>query len=204
MNIKFPKEEIQVIEKVRNAILNDNYQELLDLKESVINHAAFINQFSKQTLDTYIKTIFDLRLFEEVITIVEEIRLKDIEDCKWYYYVFASLIANKDFLYLKRILNKSKLLSDKSISYLIDKEEANYNAIFNLHYELLETIGPCLILINFINELISESLNNELDEEYLIMRFFDLLNLLFEYGVDEDIVYLFEETIKTIYEIPID
>ena len=62
MNIKFPKEEIQVIEKVRNAILNDNYQELLDLKESVINHAVFINQFSKQTLDTYIKTLFDLRL----------------------------------------------------------------------------------------------------------------------------------------------
>ena len=101
-------------------------------------------------------------------------------------------------------MDKSKLLSDKSISYLIDKDEANYNAIFNLHYELLDKIGPCLIIINFINELIAESLNKELDDEYLVMRFFDLLNLLFEYGVDEDIIYLFEETIETIYEIPLD
>jgi len=204
MNIKFPKEEIRAIEKIRTALLDDNFEEIINLNDLVLEHAKFLNEFSKEILDTYIKTLFELRLFDNVVTLVEDLRKKELEDCKWYYNAFASLIANKDLLYVKRIMDKSKLLSDKSISYLIDKDEANYNAIFNLHYELLDKIGPCLIIINFINELIAESLNKELDDEYLVMRFFDLLNLLFEYGVDEDIIYLFEETIETIYEIPLD
>ena len=43
----------------------------------------------------------------------------------------------------------------------------------------------------------------KIDEEYIIMRFFDLLNLLYEYSIDEEIIGLFSKTVETIYEIKI-
>lgn len=202
--MKFPKEEIILINKVRNIILTDDCSNIIEIGKEVLEHASFLNKYSKNIIDAYIKKLFECREFESVISFVEDLIKINLEDCNWYYYALASLIANKDLYYAKRLITKSKLLNDKSISYLIDPENANYSAIFNLHYELLDTIGLCLILINFINELITESLNIKMEDEYLIMRFFDLLNLLFEYGLDENIIEQFEKTIKTIYEVPLD
>ena len=202
--MKFPKDEIMVINKVRSILLNNDCSNILEIGNEVLEHAQFLCQYSKNIIDAYIKKLFECREFEAVISLIEELIKKDLEDCNWYYYALASLIANKDLYYAKRLISKSKLLNDKSISYLVDAEDANYNAVFNLHYELLDLIGPCLILINFINELITESLNIKIDDEYLVMRFFDLLNLLFEYGLDEEIIEQFEKTIQTIYEVPLD
>jgi hypothetical protein len=35
------------------------------------------------------------------------------------------------------------------------------------------------------------------------MRYFDLLNLLFEYGVDEEFLDIFRNCLETLYEIDI-
>ena len=43
----------------------------------------------------------------------------------------------------------------------------------------------------------------EINDEYIIMRYFDLINLLFEYGVSEDLISIFTNTLETIYEIDI-
>lgn len=202
MNIKFPKEEIIFVEKLRNSIIKrDGIQ---DIANEVIEHAKFLYQYSQKLLDTYIKTLFELRQFEIVVNITEDLKKQSLEDMQWYYYSFASLIANKDFLYVKRMMKKSEFFSSASIQYLIDPEEAHYNAILNLHPDLFDSVGPCLILVNFVNELIQESLNQDIDDEYLIMRFFDLLNLLYEYSIDEKIIDLFDKTIKSIYEIPLE
>lgn len=203
MNIKFPKEEIVIVEKIRSSLIEKNINDLIELTPELLNHANFISQYYNNIIDVFIETLFEYRLFEKVISLVEELRKKDLESCTWYYYAFACLIANKDFYYAKSIISKSKLLNDKSIAYLIDVEDGNYNAVFNLHNELIETIGPCLIIINFINELFNESINKSLTDEYIVMRFFDLLNLLFEYGIEEEVIEKFETVIEIIYEIPI-
>ena len=202
MNIKFPKEEIVFVEKLRNSIITK--EDIKEVVDEVFEHAKFLYQYNPKLLDTYIKTLFELRLFEMVINITEDLKKQNLESMDWYFYSFASLIANKDFLYVKRLIKKSELFSSPSIQYLIDPEEAHYSAILNLHPDLLDTIGPSLILINFTNELIQESLNQDIDDEYMIMRFFDLLNLLYEYSVDEKIIDLFDKTIKSIYEIPLE
>lgn len=202
MNIKFPKEEIVFVEKLRNSIITK--EDIKEVVDEVLEHAKFLYQYNPKLLDTYIKTLFELRLFEMVINITEDLKKQNLESMDWYFYSFASLIANKDFLYVKRLIKKSELFSSPSIQYLIDPEEAHYSAILNLHPDLLDTIGPSLILINFTNELIQESLNQDIDDEYMIMRFFDLLNLLYEYSVDEKIIDLFDKTIKSIYEIPLE
>jgi hypothetical protein len=58
-------------------------------------------------------------------------------------------------------------------------------------------------MINFINELLIESFKTKIDEDYIIMRYFDLLNLLFEYGVDDEFLDVFRNCLETLYEIDI-
>lgn len=202
MNIKFPKEEIKVVEKIKQVISNKNLN-IKDFFDEVTKNVIFINTYYPKLLNQYIYKIFESRDFDLLLNIIEDFKKEDIENYEWYYYVFASLIANKDLLYIKRLINKSKLFSDPSIAYLIDPEESNYSNIFNLHSELLYTLGPTLILINFTNELIVETINNKLNDEYIMMRFFDLLNILYESGVEQQILIKFQKTLEIIYEITI-
>ena len=68
---------------------------------------------------------------------------------------------------------------------------------------MLYSIGPCLIIINFINDLIEENTKSEINKEYILMRLFDLLNLLYESNADDYIIKLFRECIEILYEIEI-
>ena len=94
--------------------------------------------------------------------------------------MFSILVARKDIYYAKSLINRSTLLNDQSLKSLINEDDGNYNQLLSLHDSLLYSITPCLIMINFINELLIESFKTKIDEDYIIMRYFDLLNLLFE------------------------
>lgn len=204
MNIKFPKEEIRIIESIRTAIMNEDYSSFLSYYDDIINYSQLYNKYYNSILNIYIETLFKIKEFEKMILLVEELHKQEIENCMWYFYVFAYLIAKKDFYYVKAIISKSKLLASDSVKYLIDGEDVDYNAVFNLHPLILTTLGPCLIIINFLNELLVEVNNIKIDDEYILMRYFDLLNLLYEYGVDKELIDIFIKTIEILYEIKID
>ena len=203
MNIKFPKEVTRKIEEIKEVIYEKQYSKVLNYYDEIIENAKSINNINQTLITEYIDILFEMRMFEKIISFVEELRKIELENFNWYYYVFVSLIYRKDFYYAKSIILRSKILQEDSIKYLIDENEINLNSVFNLHDSLFKSVAPCLIIINFINELIVEALNKKIDEEYIIMRFFDLLNLLYEYGIDEEIIGLFSKTVETIYEIKI-
>lgn len=204
MNIKFPKEEIRIIESIRTAIMNENYSTFLLYYDDVIKYSQFYNKYYISVLNIYIETLFKIKEYEKMISLVEDLRKQEIENSMWYFYVIAYLISQKDFYYAKTIVSKSKLLVSDSIKYLIEGDDVDYNAIFNLHPIILSTIGPCLIIINFLNELLVEANNNKIDDEYILMRYFDLLNLLYEYGLEKEVIDIFIKTIEMLYEIKID
>ncbi len=203
MNIKFPKEEIRMIEIIREAILYKKHFVIVEQYDNVINNAKFFKQYYESILNEYLKALFDAREFEKVVCFIEDLKKQNLENCEWYFYAFICLIAKKDIYYIKSLISRSNLLNNESIKHLIDENDANYNYIINLHYDLLMTIGPCLILITFVNELFSESFDIKLEDDYIVMRFFDLLNLLFEYGVEEEIIEIFRNSLETLYEIEI-
>ena len=74
MNIKFPKEEIVFVEKLRNSIITK--EDIKEVVDEVLEHAKFLYQYNPKLLDTYIKTLFELRLFEMVINITEDLKTK--------------------------------------------------------------------------------------------------------------------------------
>lgn len=203
MNIKFPKKESIIVAQIIEAIETNNHTQIFMLYDDVITHGDFLNKYYHDLLNDYILFLFDIREFDKVINIVEDLMKKNIESCTWYYYVFCILIAKKDLYYVKSFINRSKILNDPNIKVFTSEDDANYNQLINLHDTLLYSIGPCLIIINFINELLSESLQVKIDEEYIIMRYFDLLNLLYEYGMEEDFIDIFRNCLETIYEIDI-
>ncbi len=203
MNIKFPKEETIIVENLKEVVVSRNSQMLLNQYDNVIKHSDFLNNFCPNLLDDYIMGLFDIREFDKVINIVEDLLKLKIENCNWYFYVFCILIAKKDIYYAKSLINRSIILNDSSVKSLIDEDDANYSQLINLHDSLLYSISPCLIMVNFINELLTESLQIKIDEEYIIMRYFDLLNILYEYGVEEEFIDIFRNCLETIYEIDI-
>lgn len=203
MNIKFPKNETKIIEKIRTAYLTRDYNTIIDEYDNIINNSEFIYKHFKTGIEILIEVLFKKRDFNKVVICIEDLKKRNLENCKWYFYSLMSLIANEDLYYAKSIINKSQILNDPSIKYYIDDEGADYYRIINLHDDLLYSIGPCLIVINFINDLLEESIKNNVTKEYTIMRFFDLLNLLYESGADEKIIDIFKNCIETIYEIEI-
>lgn len=204
MNIKFPKEEIRIIESIRTVIMNEDYSTFLSYYDDIIKYSQFYNKYYNSVLNIYVETLFKIKEYEKMISLVEDLRKQEIENSIWYFYVIAYLISQKDFYYAKAIINKSKIFTNDSLKFLINGDDADYNVIFNLHQLMLVTIGPSLIIINFLNELLVEANNIKIDDEYILMRYFDLLNLLYEYGIDKEIIDIFIKTIEMLYEIKID
>ena len=203
MNIKFPKQNILFLNEIKQLIISRDYKSLLNEYNNIILNASFLKQYSIDVLNNYFEILFTIKEYDKYITLIEELRKQEIENYSWYFYLFTILLYKKDIYYAKSIISRSKLLNDSSIKYLISEDEGNYSQVINLHDLLFQEVGPCLILVNFINELLTETFNMEINDEYIIMRYFDLINLLFEYGVSEDFISIFTNTLETIYEIDI-
>lgn len=203
MNIKFPKDKVVFIDLIKQLISSKNYKKLMLEYNNIISNSSFLNQYYPEILDTYFEILFDVKEYEKYITLVEELRKQEIENYMWYFYAFTILLYKKDLYYAKSLIIRSKILNDSSIKYLIQEDEGDYTQIINLHHSLQTTIGPCLVIINFINELLAEAYQNNMTDEYIIMRYFDLINLLFEYGINEEFITIFINAVETIYEIDI-
>ena len=204
MNIIFPKEETQLIHKIKEDYKVHDFESIAKRCDDVLKQSEFLFKYESSILDIFIESLFKVREFEKVVSFVEELRKKDIESFNLTFYALASLLANDNFYYAKSMIKKMKILNDPEVKAYIDEDEADYGRILSLPYQELKSRGPCLILINFINELIAETLKNDVDKEYVMMRCFDLLNLLYEYGLENDIIDIFRNTIEVIYEIQID
>lgn len=203
MNIKFPKDKVVFIDLIKQLISSKNYKKLMMEYNNIISNSSFLNQYYPEILDTYFEILFDVKEYEKYITLVEELRKQEIENYMWYFYAFTILLYKKDLYYAKSLIIRSKILNDSSIKYLIQEDEGDYTQIINLHPSLQTTIGPCLVIINFINELLAEAYQNNMTDEYIIMRYFDLINLLFEFGINEEFITIFINAVETIYEIDI-
>ncbi len=201
MNIKFPKDEVQIINDIEKMFNVNNYSGIVKQYNKIIDNIDMVLNIKPNTINIIIESLFYCRQFDTIITFVESLRNKGFEDFLWYFYAFASIIGNDDIYLAKTILKKSKLLNDPDIQFYYSEDGANYVNILGMNDCILEKQGPCLIMINFINDLIYESLQKAIDAEYVIMRAFDLINILCEDGASQELIELFINTLQIIFEI---
>lgn len=201
MNIKFPKEEVQFINDIEKMFNVNNYSGIVKQYNKIIDNIEIILNIKKDIIDTIVEALFYCRQFDTIITFVESLRDKGFEKFLWYFYVFASIIGNDDIYLAKKIIKKSKILNDPNIQFYYSEDGANYVNILGMNETVLDNQAPCLIMINFINDLIFESLQKTLNENYVVMRAFDLINILYEDGASQELIELFINTLQIIFEI---
>lgn len=201
MNIKFPKEEVQFINDIEKMYNVNNYSGIVKQYNKIIDNIEIILNIKKDIIDIIVEALFYCRQFDTIITFVESLRDKGFEEFLWYFYAFASIIGNDDIYLAKTIIKKSKLLNDPDIQFYYSEDGANYVNILGMNDAVLDTQAPCLIMINFINDLIFESLQKTLNANYVVMRTFDLINILYEDGASQELIELFINTLQIIFEI---
>ena len=192
--IKFPKEEVLLINNVNELYKFNDYLSISKLSEEIMNHVDDIMLIDNITISKLVISYFNLHNFDQLIIVVDELRSKGYEDTIWYFYYFVALIYNNDLYYAKSIINKSKILNDPRLKYYYSDGEASYSNIA-LKKDIIDSEATCLIMINFINELFQEIDKNDFDKNYLMFRFYDLINTLQEVGLDKNLLDKIIDTI---------
>lgn len=200
--IKFPKEKTQLINRVYDAYEEENYQLIFSYKDEILSNFKILTE--EKVFDILLEATFNLYLFEDVILLTDELVKLGYESFDLYYYALLAYLALVDIYQAKNLIRRSKLLNEEGIKYYYTHEGANYSNILNLNEGLFFLAAPCLVIVNFINEVASEMAGNiEIDHEYLLYRFFDLVNVLFELGYDDEILEMFEKALKIVFQLEV-
>lgn len=199
--MKFPKEETLIITEINKLYEVNKYSSIVKMYDKIVDNIEVIASIDEKCITKVIESLFYSKLFDKIIAFVDGIRNKGFESFNWYFYAFASLLGNEDFYYARSIIKKSQILNDATIQSYLSEDGANYSNILGMNEELLNTAGPCLIMINFLNELIGETLTTFVDKKYVLMRYFDLLNILVEYGASIDLLDMLDNTIKICFDL---
>ena len=73
MNIKFPKEETLIVQKIKNAYITHDYDSIIEEYDNVLNYCDFICNYYEDIILILIECLFNRRMFDQIILLVEEI-----------------------------------------------------------------------------------------------------------------------------------
>ncbi len=172
------------------------------MDHEIVNNLSYVQNYHPEIMTKLLESLFRMKKFDEVIATGTIFLNKSYSNFDIYYYILASHIGKIDFIKAIELIKNDKVLSDPSIKFYYSKEEANYSNIHNLSKELFMMCGNCLLLINYIVEIVEEFPNtNDINKEYLLLRYFDLLNMLYEQGFEENIIERFSLAMTVIFEL---
>lgn len=198
--IKFPKEKTQLINRVLDAIEISDYKLIISMKDQLLDNIEDLKD--SIVFDCLLDSLYNLYLFEEIIIVGDELLKKGYESFDLYYYMLLSYIALVDIYQAKSLIRKSKLLNNKDIQHYYTNEGANYSNILGMDNDLFTESALSLLIVNYINEVSKEMAGDiEIDRQYLLYRFFDLINMVYELGYDDYIIMALEKALKIIFEI---
>lgn len=196
--MKFPKERVFINSKIKEYLSNEDHFSIRKLKDEILSNYETLDNYAFENL---IRSTFIVGDFDQTIIIFSDLFQKGIETFPILYYGFLSFLANTDIYQVLSYIRKSTLLQSNNYQEYTNKEGANYSNILYLskleHYATLT-----LILINFIEGISREVIGNiEIDQEYILFRFFDLINMLFEIGYPVEIISSLSSSLRIIYNL---
>ena len=198
--MKFPKERVTINAKIKEHLKNQEYFEILKLKDEIFENLESLDEYSIETL---IMVAFHLGDFDQVIIIYSELFKRGMESFAISYYGFLAMLANTDIFQAVSYIKKSELLNQNAIKEYFLSDGANYSNI--LFLGKVDAYGPlALVLVNFINGISKEVVGNvEIDSEYILFRFFDLINMLYEIGYPDEIISKLTKALKIIFNLEV-
>ena len=118
-----------------------------------------------------------------MIDIYYELSKLKYESFHILYLTLASLIAKDDIYQASYLIKKSNLLKDESFTSYLASDEANFFNLTSLDDDAFGDVILTLVLVNYIQAIAKESLYQDITSEYLLYRFYDLINIILEVGL---------------------
>ncbi len=198
--MKFPKEQARTNIKINEYLNKEDYISIYNMKDEILTNYQELNNFA---FDNLVKSCFFLKKYDQVVILYFEFLKKEIETYSIVYYTILALIANIDIYQALSIINKSKLLKQEQLQIYFEIDGANYLNLIKSN-KLLEEEQLAILVVNFLKGISRELANNiELDQEYILFRFFDLINMLYEIGYPDGIITKLIFALKIIFNIEI-
>lgn len=198
--MKFPKERVVINTKIKDYLKDNKYLEIVKMKDEIFENLEKLDEFAVEQL---IRSAFILGDFDKVVLIYSQCFKKKFESLVLTYYGLLGFIANLDIYQAMNYIKKSELLNQPAIKEYFLQDGANYSNI--LHLAKINIYCPlALILVNFVDGIAKELVGkDEIDQEYILFRFFDLINMLYEIGYPDEIITKLTGALKVIFNLEI-
>lgn len=180
--IEFPREIFVLHKTINDAVDCEDYDIIYKNKDLIIDSFEY---FKNTDIYVYlVKAYFFKEKYESVITLVTELLKKEYERLDCYYYLVLSCLALEDVYQGVSIIKKSRLLNSPEYA-IYWNDEATYSSLINCEDSLKKT-G---LFVKFLMELVKEiTFGDSKEVGYIGLRYFELVNTLFEIGFNEEFI----------------
>lgn len=196
--MRFPKEKVVITTRLNDYLLNNDFFEVMKMKDEILDNYQVLepNVFAQ-----LISSAFLVGNFEEVIRIGEALSAKEKESFDTIYYYLLACIGITDIYRAMSFIKRSKLLNLEEIKIYHIEDGANYSNLLRFS-SALSSATQALLIVNFVEGIARELTGNlDIDKEYLLFRFFDLINMIYEIGYPFEIIESLTQAIKIIFNL---
>lgn len=190
--MKFPQDIARITASVIRAKEKQEYLEVFKLKSEILSH---IDELRKtDVLDELLISAFNLKYYDEVILIGEELLKVEYETNKGLYYILLSCLVNNDIYHALSIIKRSKIINHPETKRYLEADGANLSLVLGMANKDFD-LKLLIIIVNLINGIGIEmmmGINTSL--EYIFGRMLELVDQLYEMGYPIEIIE--ELTIK--------
>lgn len=197
--LKFPKDKAQYINLLKELKNNEDYYSIIKLSDRLWENFELLKD--TDVFDYLSMAYFELGNYHEVVRIYHSLFNKNKESFTILYYTLASLIANQDVYQGMHIIKTSNVLKEPTLEVFISREGANYNNLSNLDADAFGDVVLVLLLVNFFEAIARESLSQGISRDYLLFRFYDMINIILEIGFEDRIINDLNELSQKIFII---
>lgn len=200
--IKFPKEKVLRINQIRQLYESHDYRSIAIQKDELLDS---YDTFKDDSIyEILVEALVRIREFERAITLADELHRRGYERWSINFYALVSFLALEDIYQAKTYIRRSSLLQDEAIKIYLTKDYPPYSSILSITHIEYYDVASTLLLANLILELAHEVVKGQdISRKYILMRCFDVLNIMIELAYDDQIIEVIEEAIRLIFEIDV-
>ena len=189
--LKFPKDKVQYINLITELYRSKEYFEIVKYYDKLVQNFSLL--YESFVFDYLATALFELGFYQKLNDLYFELQKFEYETFRILYLTLASMIASSDLYQANYLVKKSKLLKDQNFINFLSPDEATFVNLKSLDQEAFSDVILTIILVNYVQAIAKESLHQEISTEYLLYRFYDLINIVLEVGFSNSIIsYLTE------------
>ena len=171
----------EVALKSLRAIECDDLDVIYSLKDSLLKYYEELK--NKDIYISLVKSCFFKQKFDEVIKLTEDLFEKNYERYEIFYYLILACLAENDIFRALSFLRKYRIMNQNGIKDLWN-HEGTYSTALNYSLDIQKAV----IMTRFLNELHDIDGMESGQGDPLVVRIYELINILNEIGFGIELI----------------